>query len=195
MSKKTEETWCRKHPTDEKLPQLLEKIDTEMAEEVRGKGCRFCGSTLHRGDYPRKPRGVAVGEKRLSWCCSGRDCRRRHTPPSVRFLGRRVYAGFVVVLLSAMRHGLNAERIERIRQVLGVDARTLERWRQWWLESFAGSAFWKAARARFTPPLDEARLPWSLCVRYEVERRDRLLDLLRFLAPITVSAPLEKEVL
>jgi hypothetical protein len=26
---------------------------------------------------------------------------------------------------------------------------------------------------------------WSLCVRFAVERRDRLLDLLKFLAPLT----------
>ena len=28
-------------------------------------------------------------------------------------------------------------------------------------------------------------MPLSLCVSFEVERRDRLLDLLKFLAPIT----------
>jgi hypothetical protein len=31
-----------------------------------------------------------------------RGCRRRRTPPSVRFLGRRVYVGFVLV--AAMQH-------------------------------------------------------------------------------------------
>ena len=57
-------------------------------------------------------------------------CRRRHTPPSVRFLGRRVYVGLVVVLVSAMRHGLTAPRVQRLREQLGIDRQTLERWRQ-----------------------------------------------------------------
>jgi hypothetical protein len=36
-------------------------------------------------------------DRRLSLCCS--QCRRRTTPPSVRFLGRRVYLAAVVVLV------------------------------------------------------------------------------------------------
>ena len=35
------------------------------------------------------------------------------------------------------------------------------------------------------PPLCDKTMPLSLCVSFEVERRDRLLDLLKFLAPIT----------
>jgi hypothetical protein len=35
------------------------------------------------------------------------------------------------------------------------------------------------------PPLCQKTLPLSLCVSFDVERRDRLLDLLLFLAPIT----------
>jgi hypothetical protein len=81
-------------------------------------------------------------------CCAREGCRRRHTPASVRFMGRRVYAGLVVVLESAMLHGLNPERVQRLREVLGIDRRTLERWRQWWLVLFVESSFWREARAR-----------------------------------------------
>ena len=73
---------------------------------------------------------------------------RRRTPESVRFLGRRVYAGLVVVLITVMIHGLKPERVRRIREALQVDSRTVKRWRQWWLDSFVRSSFWKAARAR-----------------------------------------------
>lgn len=87
---------------------------------------------------------------------------RRHTPPSVRFIGRRVYGGLVVVLVSAMIHGLKPERVCRLREALQIDRRTLDRGRQWWrpsanawslsvssvpanltefLSSFAGSGF------------------------------------------------------
>lgn len=110
----------------------------------------------------------------------------------MRFLGRKVYAGLVVVLLSTMLHGLNAERVRRIRQVLNTDdqlsRRTLERWRQWWLDTFVRSSFWKAARARFMPPLCEKTLPCSLCVSFQVQGRDRLAELLKFLAPMTTPA-------
>jgi hypothetical protein len=57
--------------------------------------------------------------------------------------------------------------------------------------SFGQSSFWKAARARFTPVLCEKTLPGSLCQAFGVDRRDRLLDLLKFLSPITTdSVPL-----
>lgn len=87
-----------------------------------------------------------------------------------------------------MSHGLSAERVRRLREVLKIDCRTLERWRQWWLDNFVRSSFWKAARARFMPPLCEQTLPWSLCESFEVKRRDRLLALLQFLAPMTTPA-------
>jgi hypothetical protein len=57
----------------------------------------------------------------------------------VRFLGRRVYAGLVVVLITTMIHGLKPGRVRRIRQTLQIDSRTLKRWRQWWLDSFVHS--------------------------------------------------------
>ena len=100
-------------------------------------------------------------------------------------MGPRVYAGLVVVLISAMLHGLSAQRVCRIREALQIDPRTLKRWRQWWLEHFVRSSFWRAARALFMPLLCEATLPLSLCLGFEVQRRDRLLDRLRLLAPIT----------
>ena len=67
----------------------------------------------------------------------------------MRFLGRRVYAGFIVVLVSAMLHGLSDKRVQRLREVLPIDRRTLQRWRQWWLETFVRTRFWRAQRAPF----------------------------------------------
>jgi len=51
-------------------------------------------------------------------------------------------------LITVMIHGLKPERVRRIREALQVDSRTVKRWRQWWLDSFVRSSFWKAARAR-----------------------------------------------
>ena len=106
----------------------------------------------------------------------------------MRFFGRRVYAGFIFVLQSAMRHGLTPDRVHQLREFIGADRRTLQRWRQFWLEQFPDTPFWKDARARFSPALDESFLPWSLCKRKGARRRDRLLQLMRFLAPITTSS-------
>jgi len=182
------ETWCQNHLADQHLFQLLEKVDLDLAQTACLLGCLYCGGKLHRADYDRKPRGGPQWDRRYSFCCAEEGCRRRRTPESVRFLGRRVYAGLVVVLVSAMIHGLTAERVRRIREVLKIDPRTLERWRQWWLDNFVRSSFWKVARARFMPPLCEKTLPWSLCVKFDVEQRERLLALLQFLAPITSPA-------
>ena len=188
MKSRVGESWCQKHLADQELFQLQEKVDADLIEAARLKGCLLCGGKLHRSDYDRKPRGGPQWDVRFSLCCAREGCRRRHTPPSVRFMGRRVYAGLVVVLVSAMSHGLKPERVKLLCEALGIDRRTLERWRQWWLGIFLESAFWREARARFMPPLSHKTMPWSLCVSFEVQRRDRLLDLLKFLAPITTPA-------
>lgn len=185
MKNRVGESWCQNHLADQQLYQLLDIVDVDLLQQARERGCLLCGGRLHRSDYDRKPRGGPQWELRFSLCCAAEGCRRRHTPPSVRFMGRRVYAGLVVVLVSAMIHGLKPERVKVLREALEIDRRTLERWRQWWLGIFVDSSFWREARARFMPPLCQKTLPLSLCVSFEVERRDRLLDLLKFLAPIT----------
>jgi hypothetical protein len=185
VKKKNGETWYQSHLADQELHQLLEKVDADLAQEARQKGCLYCQGRLHRADYDRKPRGGPQWERRYSYCCAEEDCRRRRTPESVRFLGRRVYAGLVVVLISVMIHGLKPGRVRRIREALQIDSRTLKRWRQWWLDSFVRSSFWKAARARFMPPLSERTLPLSLWLSFELEERQRLLAMLQFLGPIT----------
>src|ERR1700752_836174 len=179
------ETWCQSHLADHKVNPLLGKVDADLAQEACQKGCLFCRGKLHRSNYGRKPRGGPQWDRRYSFCCAQEDCRRRRTPESVRFLGRRVYAGLVVVLITTMIHGLKPGRVRRICEALQIDSRTLKRWRQWWLDSFVRSSFWKAARARFMPPLSERTLPFSLWLRFDLEGRDRLLAVLQFLRPIT----------
>jgi len=176
----------------------LENVDADLVQIVKAEGCRDCTEgKLHRSDYKRKPRGLKFWPKdpektkRFSLCCDQEGCRKRHTPPSVRFLGRRVYGGVVAVLFPAMSQGLKPERVAQIREALDlkIDRRTLERWRQWWLGLFVESSFWKEARARCMPPVGQKSLPLSLCLSFAVdERRDRLLELLEFLSPLTTPA-------
>lgn len=177
---------------DKRLFKLLEVIDDEFAAKAEQAGCRHCGEAkLHRGDYPRKARGGPGWETRRSFNCSDNACRKRNTPASVRFLGRRVYAGVVVVLLSAMTHGVKPSRVERLKLVLGIDARTLKRWRAWWLDTFVKSGFWKGYRGRFVPPLDDDAVPFSLIVAHGGWKREGIVRLLKFLSPLGVSGGLE----
>lgn len=196
MKTPNKENWCQCYLADQNLFQFLEKCDSDLAESCRQAGCLHCAGKLHRADYKRKPRGgpdMPEESYRDSFCCAQDGCRKRHTPPSLRFLGRRVYWGVTVVLVSAMRHGLKAERVQALRESLKIDRRTLERWRKWWLETFVQSRFWKAARSQFMPLLCESNLPLSLCEAFQIDCRDKLLNLLRFLSPLTTSSiPLER---
>ncbi len=173
---------------------LLLCIDQDLAEGVRVEGCRHCGGVLHRADYPRKPWGVgrqsmAYYARRLSLCCARDGCRRRSTPATVRFLGRRRYVAVIMILVSALTHGVTPRRGERLRQALGVSRRTLVRWRRWWRERFVATAFWRVQRARFAKALETARLPVGLLAAFEGSMRQRLLHLLVFLAPLSGDGP------
>jgi len=165
------------------LFKLLEKADWDIAQEAHEGVCKYCGERLDWGDYTRKPRGGGRWKKRHSFNC--RRCRKRHTPPSVRFLGRKVYVGVVVVLVGAMMHGVKPARVERLRQELGIDERTLKRWRKWWLETFVKSGFWKGARGRFIPVADEKSMPLSLVEAFGADG-EGLVKLMEFISPITV---------
>ena len=91
------------------LYQSLHQLDGELALEAQKEGCE-CGGVLHRALYPRKPRGAPASTSRdyqwrWSFCCSEEGCRRRRTPPSVLFLGRKVYFAAVVILVSGITPG------------------------------------------------------------------------------------------
>ena len=175
---------------DSRLPAQLIRIDEDLLAREQARRCGVCGGVLHRADYPRKPRGPwRLGreyQRRLSLCCAEEGCRRRTTPPSVLFVGRKVYLGAVVVLVTALRYGPTPARLAKIREVWGVGVRTLARWRKWWTGAFGRSPFWRAARARFATPIREDQLPCSLIEAFGVSERDeRLVDLLRWLSPVS----------
>jgi len=108
---------------DPRLYLLFGRCDEDRAAEVRAGGCRICGGVLHSAFFRRKPRGGPElcddAIRRCSFCCAEDGCRTRHTPPSLRFLGRKVYLGAVVVLVSAMRHGATPVRMRKLREHLG----------------------------------------------------------------------------
>ena len=171
---------------------MLVRIDAEIVGRVAEERCpqAGCEGPLHRGDYARKPRGALVasaGEAftmRFSLCCGW--CRCRMLPPSVRFLGRRVYFGAVVLLgcLWALCGGIDA----------GVPKRTVERWLGWWSSIFPSSPTWRELRARFAPPPpNESSLPASFLERLAAELgplddAQLLLKAAQMLAPVTTTS-------
>jgi hypothetical protein len=179
-------------PRDATFWAFLLTIDLDLATIAQRQGCS-CGGRLHRADYPRKPRGGPDAlpdtyKTRFSFCCNCDGCRKRTTPPSVRFLGRRVYLGALVVLISAMRHGSTPRRVCELSSLFGVDRRTIVRWQEFWRDCFPQTRFWKIARARL-PAFDAAILPLSLLTAFlrHGDDHDGWGRLLRFLSPITTA--------
>jgi hypothetical protein len=180
-------------PRDASFWTVLLKIDQNLAEKTRQEGCS-CGGCLHRANYPRKPRGGGKElpqeyQLRLSFCCEREGCRKRVTPPSVRFLGRKVYLGAVVVLVAAMRQGPTPRRVRELSRLFGADRHTIARWRVFWSEQFPQTPFWKVQRGRLVPGGGITALPLALLEAFlrgddPLEEWGRLLD---FLSPISIA--------
>jgi hypothetical protein len=176
---------------------FLLAIDRDLAEIVRKNGCS-CGGRLHCANYLRKPRGTPVQlpepqRIRLSFCCDRDGCRKRTTPPSVRFLGRKVYLGAVIIVISAMRQGPTPRRVRELSERFCVDQQTIARWQTFWREHFPQTPFWKIARARLVPAVEIVSLPYSLVDAF-LSRHLHCrgwTKLLRFLAPITITGGLQ----
>jgi hypothetical protein len=181
---------------DASFLRLLLELDARFAEETRSVPCQHCGGPLHLASYPRKPRGFPLGndpgwKQRASFCCG--HCRRRATPFSVRFLGRKVYVGLVVVLASALRQGPSPRTVEKLSEIFGASVQTIWRWRDWWLENFASSPFWRSERGRWWGSLQDSLLPHCLLEAMGGQTPEGLRSMLRFLAPITSASCLDAQ--
>jgi hypothetical protein len=124
---------------EDKFHAKLLEIDVAAARAVRSGRCSRagCGGRLDVANYPRKVRGVGEGaavagryDSRLSLCCSVRGCRRRATPPSVRFLGRFVYAMRVMVAWAALCGA--ASRAAPATSSSAPSRQTTRRWQGYW---------------------------------------------------------------
>jgi len=177
--------------------RFLLKIDRGFAESARQEGCP-CGGHLHAGNYFRNPRGGPDGLPkecclRLSLCCDREGCRKRLTPPSVRFLGPKVYLLPVIFLAAAMRQGPSPRAMRELCTLFDADRRTIARWQVLWQEHFPQTRFWKVERARLPRPNEATLLPRALVVAFFTSHdapRDDWERLLRFLSPITIAGGL-----
>ena len=179
--------------TDAKWFTRLAEIDAVSAKQVKAAGCGECGGPLDRADYDRKPRGdlgeaAGVYTRRTSFCCRRDGCRHRATPPSVRFLGRKVYVAVVVVVASIVGRERVLVGRGAPRQVEDVPVRTVRRWLGWWSVAFALTRFWSEAKGFFATPVDEAALPGSLLERFGAPSAPTLTRLLRLIAPVTTES-------
>jgi hypothetical protein len=186
-------------PRTARLWSVLLAIDQDLAETTRKKACP-CGGHLHCANYLRKPRGTLVQlpkeqRLRLSFCCDRDGCRKRATPPSVRFLGPKVYLAAIVIVVSTMRQGPTPRRVRELSRRFGADGCTIARWQVFWREHFPQTPFWKVARAQLVPVVEIVSLPYSLVDAF-LHRHPRCRGwtlLLRFLSPITVPGALQIE--
>lgn len=172
---------------------FLSSVDRDLAQTAKEQRCPACGGCLHRADYPRKPRGCdnlpQEYRRRLSFCCARDGCRKRVTPPSVRFLGRKVYLGAIVILVSAMRQGPSPRRVRQLIDQFGCSRETIYRWREFWNEHFPRTTFWKLARARLAPVFEIVDFPRSILEAFvhRQDDRDGWVRLLRFVSPISTA--------
>ena len=187
-------------PRTARFWSFLLAVDQDLLEETWKKACP-CGGRLHSANYLRKPRGTPaqLSEQerlRFSFCCDRDGCRKRVTPPSVRFLGPKVYLGAIVILISAMRQGPSPRRVRELSTRFGADASTITRWQTFWREHFPQTPFWKVARAGFITLGEIVCLPYSLLDTF-LRRHppcEGWIHLLRFLSPITVPGGLQIKV-
>ena len=190
--------WHEQKLSGELFARLAE-LDEKIAHQAARAGCPRCGGPLHRSDYERKPRGGALAEAgeafrlRYSLCCGREGCRKRALPPSLRFLGRRVYLEAVVLIASV--HAQIATAMRAAKAATGVPVRTLRRWRAWWSGVFPTLDAWTVIRAQFVPPPpSETELPKSLLERLAVSlpgvpaASEVLVLAARFLGPVTTRS-------
>jgi hypothetical protein len=170
---------------------MLEQADEKTVQQAVAEGCAVCGGPLHHADFERKPRGALValqGEqsvRRFSLCCGREGCRKRLTPPSLRFLGRRVYLGVVVIVASfAAQMFATAHTSEPKR---GVPARTVRRWLDWWGGGFISTEVFVAIRARLIG-VDERKLPNSIVDRLPGSPEQKARAMLDWLWPLTAGS-------
>jgi len=130
-------------------------------------------------DYARRP----------SFCCARPDCRRRCTPPSLRFLGRRVYLGAMFVVLCALGQGVSSRQRVRLCARYGIDRRTWRRWQQWWHTVLPATPLWRSLRGRWRRPPDAAALPRALLRAFAPTLTlEVLIATLRLLVPVSIGA-------
>jgi len=126
--------------SDEKFSAIRFEVDEGLSSGERERGCSRCSGRLHRADYPRKVRGLtyavtALFDRRFSFCRA--RCRKRQTPPSARFLGRRVYTAVAVLIGALIALAITLAEAAR---ATGARVRTVAHWLEFFQGELLGAA-------------------------------------------------------
>jgi len=161
-------------PHRSNLYHYLYAIEASLAQECQGRGCPFCGSPLHHSDYMRKPRGGPDNlpeelMRRFSLCCSNRGCRRRVLPPSVLFMGRRVYwANVILVLVTVCQNKPQEYSKAALMSKFGMCRATLNNWITWFRDFFPHTDEWRSIRGLVHSSVSDSCLPFRLMNHFHV---------------------------
>ena len=157
--------------------QKLQQYDLDTMLAKQALGCPHCGGVLDRADFRRKPRCLfdTLPDRftiRYSLCCRRDGCRRRLTPKSIRFFGRRVFWSVAILLLSA-------------QLVCGssMDGRTIRRWKSFWDEDLSRSPEWQRSRGGVLMMDQAAGTLMGLLESYSPLDCDSMRGLLALVAP------------
>lgn len=181
------------HPllTDARFHNILFDLDRLIAEQVRQEHCRFCQGNLHQSHFPRKPKGVPEGTHsdysiRFSYCCGTEGCRKRSTPPSMRFLSRKVYSSVVIILIFLLKPETDESRIEMINRLLGttLSVETLRRWRHFWTKDLPQTHTWRRLPVH---QILSQELPMSLLDLFQKACEQSFIMGLKLILPLTAG--------
>lgn len=153
-------------PSKTSFLEKLISIDLELLEKEWSQLCSYCDGRLDRSDFLRKPRGIASAPAefcvRFSLCCREEGCRKRLTPPSVRFFGKRVWTAPVFLIAMILSGDSKKSKVASFCNNLGISPKTLSRWRKWWSEDFIKSDYWMQLKSRLNRVVDEFKVVTSV---------------------------------
>lgn len=151
----------------------LRELDHDLFLATKVLLCPRCQGKLDTANYPRKPRGAGELESiRFSLCCRTDGCRHRVTPPSLRFLGQKVYSAWVVILFEFVQElGLSRQ----------VARQTLARWRNFWNDLLASDhPFMRWARSFLPPKTPDVSSPSPLLDVFKFRNPESRIPILKF---------------
>ncbi|MCX6129487.1 MAG: hypothetical protein NTX25_10550 [Proteobacteria bacterium] len=138
---------------DSSFFQILQSYDVDICKALQANDCSHCGGKLDASHYQRKLRGIEWAElteecsRRYSLCCRDEGCRKRSTPLSLRFAGRKVYCSLLIMLFTLLKERGDGKAQRRLQKDFGLSAMTARRWTRLFQSALAASHWARAMRA------------------------------------------------
>ena len=152
----------------------LRKHDYALFLKIKSEGCLLCRSKLDTSNFKRKPRGLGENEEvRYSLCCRLEGCRKRITTPSLRFFGRKVYSGWVIILA--------LDYLKELGLYGQISSQTLARWKNFWRDRLSEqNPFMLKARSILPPGLSGCDRPGGLLSVFNFPEKTSWIPILKF---------------